>query len=106
MKQLFGHTSAEKAYTDGTGVHYWVETRAPSKQALMRSALWNPRGRTILEAPVIVMIHDYHVQVRYLNEMSTEAEIEEFTRKYELDEQQRKWCFAALEEIAPVDLEV
>lgn len=106
MKQLLGHTSEEAAFSDASAIRYWVETRSPSKQALLRKGLWDPRGRVVLEAPVIVLIHESHIQARYLNEMNTEAEIEEFTRKYELDEQQRKWCFAALEEIAPVDLEV
>lgn len=106
MKQLLGHFSEESAYHDSSAVRYWVETKSDSKQALYRKGLWEFKGRIVLEAPVIVLIHEGHIQARYLNELSTEAEIEDFTRKYELDEQQRKWCFTALEEIAPVDLEV
>lgn len=106
MKQLLGHTSEGTAYSDpNSTVRYWVETKSPSKQVLYRKALWDARGKEILTAPVIVLIHDWHIQARYLNEMNTENEIEAFAINYELDEQQRKWCFAALEEIAPVELE-
>lgn len=107
MPQLLGHNSEGTAYAEPDYcVRYWVETRSPSKQVLYRKAPWQFEGQEILEAPVIVLVHeDGHIQSRYLNEMSTEAEIEAFTARYELNEQQRKWCFAALEEIAPVDRE-
>lgn len=107
MTQLTGHTSEATAYaSEGNGIRYWVETKSPSKQVLKRKALWDYEGRDVLTAPVIVLIHaDGHVQARYLNELSTEAEIEKFSRQYELTEQQSKWCFAALEEIAPAEVD-
>jgi hypothetical protein len=64
-------------------------------------------GREVLRAPVIILVghSGQSVEARYLDDRSTEQEIEDFTRRYVLDHNQRMWCFAALERIAPVVVE-
>jgi hypothetical protein len=114
MTQLIGYNSEGNAFVEAAfGVRYWVETRAPSVQVLLRKAKWDWNGKVILTAPVIVLSRrtyagvgterskDTTPRVDYLNEHSTEAEIEAFARQYKLDAQQSKWCFAALEELSP-----
>lgn len=104
--QLFGCNDESSAYREPiAGIRYWVETKAPSKQVLMRYAPYMFRARAVLEAPVIILLTDKrnHVSCEYLNASSSEEEIEAFTRRFELTEQQNKWCFTALEEISPVE---
>jgi len=106
MTQLIGHNSEGNSFIEPVvGVRYWVETLAPSKQVLMRKApSFLGKGAVILTAPVVILTRTPYgtPKVEYLNEDSTEKEIEAFTRKYTLDTQQSKWCFAALEELSPV----
>jgi hypothetical protein len=118
MDQLIGYNSESNAFVEAVyGIHYWIETRAPSKQALLRKTPWDWRARVCLEAPVIVMSRrdtsgvgtdrdkGTTPRIEYLNETSAEAEIEAFTRKWTLNAQQAKWCFTALEEISPVEVD-
>jgi len=105
--QLIGYASEGDSFVEPiVGVRYWIETRSPSKQVLMRKAptLFG-KGVVILTAAVIVLLRNSQgaPEAEYLNEDSTEREIEAFARKYTLNKQQSKWCFLALEEISPVE---